>query len=87
MGKLTEQQWWVKARHHHEWYSAFMVEMRSLYVSIEVQDDPAVLQRIIARADAIQKRIVRLRLVIKRHWMRAPKVLARVPWQVSALIH
>jgi hypothetical protein len=87
MGKLSEQQWWVKARRYHNWYSAFVAEMKSLYGSIDHHHDPAALQRIIARADAIEKRVTRLKLIMGRHWQRAPKVLARIPCQVSALVH
>ena len=87
MGKLSEQQWWIKARRYHDWYSAFAAEMKSLYASIDHQKDPAALQRIITRADAIEKRVTRLRLIMGRHWQRAPKVLARIPCQFSALVH
>jgi hypothetical protein len=87
MGKLSEQQWWVKARRYHEWYSAFVAEMKSLYASIDHHHDPAALQRIIARADAIEKRVTRLKLIMGRHWQRAPRVLARIPCQFSALVH
>ncbi|HME40348.1 MAG TPA: hypothetical protein VKG63_15435 [Steroidobacteraceae bacterium] len=87
MSNIAEQQWWIKAWRHQKWYAAFVAEMKALYASIDHQSDPATLQKIIARADAIEKRILRLKLVMGRHWQRAPRVLARIPGQLSVLVH
>jgi len=87
MNNVTEQQWWIKAWRHQKWYATLVAEIKALYASIDRQGDPATLQRIIARADAIEKRILRLKRVMGRHWQRAPRVLARMPSQFSVLVH
>ncbi len=77
--KLTERQWWRKAKRHEKWLAAMGEELEAIGSVIERADDAEALQGSAARARAIYIRIGRLQRVMQRHFERTP----RMPGDVS----
>jgi len=77
--KLTERQWWRKAKRHEKWLVAMGDELEAIGTVIERSDNAQALQRSAGRAQAIAKRIARLQRVMQRHFERAPLMLADNP--------
>jgi len=71
--RLTERQWWRKAKRHERWLAAMGAELEALGSVIERADDAQALQRSAARARAIYIRIGRLQRVMQRHFERTPR--------------
>jgi hypothetical protein len=76
--RLTERQWWQKAKRHEKWLAAMGDELEAIGTVIERPDNAKALQKSAARAQAISKRIVRLQRVMQRHFERAPRMLADI---------
>jgi hypothetical protein len=73
--KLDETLWWAKARRHQAWDASWRAEMERMEAMIESTVDIQLLQRIIDRAGALEKRIRQLKLIMARHLERAPDLL------------
>jgi hypothetical protein len=72
---LTEAQWWAKARRHQKWWESWLAEMAALEATIDRLKDPQALQRIIDRAETIERRERLLKRIMARHFERAPAEL------------
>jgi len=77
--RLTERQWWRRAKRHEKWLAAMGDELEAIGSVIERADDAEALQRGATRARIISKRIAQLQRVMQRHFERAPRMLADIP--------
>jgi len=77
--RLTERQWWRRAKRHEKWLAAMGEELEGIGTVIKRADDADALKRGAARARAISRRIARLQRVMQRHFERAPRMLADSP--------
>lgn len=77
--RLTERQWWRKAKRHEKWLAAMGEELEVIRRVIERPPNAQALNKIAARAELIAKRIARLQRVMQRHFERAPRMLAGFP--------
>jgi len=77
--RLTERQWWRKAKRHEKWLAAMAEELEAIGIVIERPPDAQALRRSAARAQAIARRIAQLQRVMRRHQERARCMLADIP--------